>query len=59
MGAEQVFTIESEAVGRRSVVSDDLVQNIDQNTVKDSASEFHNFHVNFNNFHALSPTRLS
>jgi hypothetical protein len=36
---EQMFTMKSEVVGRPSVVSDDdLVQSIDQKSVKDGAS---------------------
>jgi hypothetical protein len=39
--------------GRPSVVSDDLVQSVDQKSVKDGVSQFQNFPVNFNEFHAL------
>jgi hypothetical protein len=47
-------------ISRPSAVSDKLVQNVDKKTpVKDSASQFQNFHVNFHKFHALLFTRLS
>jgi hypothetical protein len=42
-----------------SVVSDDIVQSVDQKSVKDGASQFRNFRVNFHKFHALFSTRLS
>jgi hypothetical protein len=45
--------------GRPPAVSDDLVQIVDQKTVKDGASQFQNFHMNFHKFHALLSTRLS
>jgi hypothetical protein len=35
---EQMFTMKSEVVGRPSVMSDDLVQSVDQKYVKDGAS---------------------
>jgi hypothetical protein len=37
---EQVFTMKREVVDRPSVVSDYLVQNVEQNRVKDGASQF-------------------
>jgi hypothetical protein len=40
-------------------VSDDLIQCWPKKSVKDSALQFHNFHVNFHKFHALFSTRLS
>jgi hypothetical protein len=49
----------SEVVGRPSVVSYDLVQSVDKKFVKDGASQFQNFRVNFHKFHALFSTRLS
>jgi hypothetical protein len=48
-----------ERSGRPSVVSDYLIQNVDQISVKDAASQFQNFLVNFHKFHALCCTRLS
>jgi transposase len=47
--------------GRPSVVSDDLVRSVDQTKkiVKDGASQFQKFHVNFHKFHAFFSTRLS
>jgi hypothetical protein len=50
--------MKSEVVGRSTVVSDDLVQSVDQISAKDGASQFQNFHVNFHKFHALFSTRL-
>jgi hypothetical protein len=51
---------DEERSGRSSVVSDDLVQNVDQkNFVKNRASKFQNFHVNFHKFQVLFSTRLS
>jgi hypothetical protein len=44
--------------GRPSVVSDNLVQSVDLKYVKDGASQFQNFHVNFHKFHAIFSTRL-
>jgi hypothetical protein len=40
--------------GWLSVVSDNLVQSVDQKYVKDVASQFQNFHVNFYKFYACS-----
>jgi hypothetical protein len=54
-----MFKMKSEVVGRPFVVSDDLVQNVDQVSVKDSTSQFHNVHVNFHKFHTLFSMRLS
>jgi hypothetical protein len=56
---EKMFTIKSEVVGRPSVVSEDLVQNVTKKFVKDGALQFQNFRVNFHKFHALFSTRLS
>jgi hypothetical protein len=56
---EQMLTMKSKVVGKQPVVSDDLVQSVDQKFVKDGVSQFQNFLVNFYNFHALSSTRLS
>jgi hypothetical protein len=59
MGGEQMFTMKSEVVGRSSVVSDDLVQNVDQKLVKDGSPQFQNIRVNFHKFQALFSARLS
>jgi hypothetical protein len=56
---EQMSTMEAEVVGRPSVVSNDLVRSVDQKFVKDGASQFQSFQVNFDKFHALFSTRLS
>jgi hypothetical protein len=42
-------------------MSDDLVQSVDKKKkiVKDGASQFQNFYVNFHKFHALFSMRLS
>jgi hypothetical protein len=50
--AEQMFTM-------NVIVSDDLVQSVDQKFMKDGASQFLNFRVNFHKFHALISKRLS
>jgi hypothetical protein len=42
--------------GWSSVVSDDIVQSVDQNFVEDGTSQFQNIHVNFHTFHALYET---
>jgi hypothetical protein len=56
---EQMFRKKSEVVGQ-SVVSDDLVQSVDQNIfMKDGASQLQNIHVNFHRFQALFCTRFS
>jgi hypothetical protein len=47
-----------ERSGLSSVMSDDLIESIDQKFVKDSTSQFQNFRVNFHKFHALFSTRL-
>jgi hypothetical protein len=44
---------------RRSVVSDDPVQSVDKKIVKDSSSQFQDFHVNFHKFHTLFFMSLS
>jgi hypothetical protein len=55
-----MFTVKCEAVGRPSVMSDDFIQNIDpKKFVKDSASQFQNFPVNFHKFKLLFSTRFS
>jgi hypothetical protein len=51
---EQMFMMKSEVVGQQPVVSDDLVQSVDQKSVKDGASEFQNVRLNFHKFHAPS-----
>jgi hypothetical protein len=50
---------DEEQSGRPFVVSDDLVQNVDQKFVKDGASQFQNFLANFQKCYALFSTRLS
>jgi hypothetical protein len=46
--------------GRPSVMSDDLVQNVDQkNFAKDGVLQFQNFRASLHKFHALFYTRLS
>jgi hypothetical protein len=44
---------------RPSVVSDDLIQSVDKKSVKDGASQFQIFRVNFHKFRVLFSTRLS
>jgi hypothetical protein len=39
--------MKSEMVGCSSVVSEDLVQSVDQKLVKDGTSQFQNVHVDF------------
>jgi hypothetical protein len=56
---EKMFAMKSELVCWTSVVSDDLVQSVDQKFVKDGASQFQNFCVNFHKFHTLFSTGLS
>jgi hypothetical protein len=50
---------DEERSGRPSVVSNDLVQTVDQQICKYGASQFQNFHVNFHKFHSLFFTRFS
>jgi transposase len=50
---------DEERSGRPIVVSDDLVQSVDEKCVNEGASQFQNFRVNFHKFHALFSTRLS
>jgi transposase len=45
---------DEERSGGPSVASDDLVRNVDQKIVKEEASQFQNFRVNFHKIHALS-----
>jgi hypothetical protein len=47
-----------EVVGWPSVVSDDLVQSVDQKCCEKGASQFQNFCVNFHKFYANFFTRL-
>jgi hypothetical protein len=54
-----MFATKSEVVGWPSVVSDDLVQSVDNKSVKNGASQFQNFRVNFHKLHAVFSTRLS
>jgi hypothetical protein len=49
---------DEERSGQPSIVSDDLVQSVDQISVKDGASQFQNFLVNFHKFHSLFLTIL-
>jgi hypothetical protein len=44
--------------GLPSVVNDDLVKVLTKIFVKDGASQFQNFHVNFHKYHALFSMRL-
>jgi hypothetical protein len=44
---------------RTSVMSDHPFKSVDQKYVKDGASQFQNFRLNFHKFHALFSTRLS
>jgi hypothetical protein len=53
---EEMFTMKSEVVGLPSVVSNDLVQSVDQKLAKDGAPHFQNFRVNFHKFHTLFST---
>jgi hypothetical protein len=54
-----MFTIKTKVIGQSSVVSDDLVQSIDQNIVNNGASQFQKFHANFHKFNAqFSTVRL-
>jgi hypothetical protein len=46
-----------EVVGRPSVVSDDLVQVLTRKFVKDGASQFQNFRVNFHNHYEIITVR--
>jgi hypothetical protein len=57
MGEKNVH--DEERSGQPPVVSDDLVQSVDKISVKDGASQFQNFRVNFHTFHAMFSTRLS
>jgi hypothetical protein len=54
----KMFTMKSEVVCLQSAVSDDLVQNVDQKSVKVGISQIQNFRVNLHKFHALFFTRL-
>jgi hypothetical protein len=57
---EQMFMTTSEVVSRSFVVIDDLLfKMLTKQFVKDGASEFQNFRVNFHKFHALFSTILS
>jgi hypothetical protein len=51
---------DEERSGRPSVVSDDLVQSVDQkNVVEDSTLQLQNFRVTLHKCHELFPMRLS
>jgi hypothetical protein len=54
-----MFTMKSKVVSWPSAVSDDLVQSVDQKSVKHGASQFQNVRVNFHKFHAWFSMRLS
>jgi hypothetical protein len=49
---------DEERSGQPSVVSDDLVRSVDNEFVKDGASQFQNYCLNFHTFHAQFSTRL-
>jgi hypothetical protein len=50
-----MFTMKSEVVSRPSIVSDDLVQSVDQKKkiVKHGTSQFQNFRVKVHKFYTL------
>jgi hypothetical protein len=50
---------DEERSGQPSVVSNDLVESVDEEICKDGASQFQSFRVNFHKFHILSSMRLS
>jgi hypothetical protein len=50
---------DDERNGRPSSVSDDLVQNVDQNSMKDGTSQFQNFNVKLHKFQALFAATFS
>jgi hypothetical protein len=58
---EQIFTMKKELVDRPSVMTDGLVQSAEltKKYVKDIASKYQKFRVNFHRFHALFSTKLS
>jgi hypothetical protein len=49
-----MFMMKHNVVSWSSVVSDDLVQSVDQKAVKDGASQFQKFRVNFHNVNKIS-----
>jgi hypothetical protein len=49
--------MKSEAVGRLSVVRDNLVESVEE-VVKDGSSQFQKFHVNSHKFHGPRSKRL-
>jgi hypothetical protein len=51
--------MKSEVVGRPSVVSDDLIQSVEQKICENGTSQFENYRVNFHKFYAPFSTRLS
>jgi hypothetical protein len=53
----RMFMMKSEVVDWTSIMSNDLVQSVEQKFVKDGTSQFQNFRVNFHKFHALISTR--
>jgi hypothetical protein len=57
-GRKNVYN-EDQVVGLPSVMSYDPVQSVDQQFCERCHSQFQNFSVNFQKFHALFSTRLS
>jgi hypothetical protein len=55
---EQMFTMKNQVFSWPSVVND-LFKVLTKKFVKDSASQFENFHVNFHKLYALFSMRLS
>jgi hypothetical protein len=54
-----MFTIKSKVCGQPSVVSDDLVQSVDQQICENGASQFLDLSCDFHKFHALFSMKLS
>jgi hypothetical protein len=59
MGGGRTNVHDEEQSGQPSVVSDDFFKVLTKKYVKDGASQFQNFHVNFQKFHALFSMILS
>jgi hypothetical protein len=55
---EQMLTMNTEVIGRPSIMNDDLFQSVDQKYVKDGLWQLQNFLVNFHKFHLLFSKRL-
>jgi hypothetical protein len=49
--------VEDEELGGQPIVMGNLIKNVDQIFVKDSASQFQNFYMIFHEFHTLFSTR--